>query len=66
MTIDRIVSSLSELRQDIEGGCDEHPIHTLDLNAGALLSDVARVLGLSEGQLQAILGPTSYAAICTR
>jgi hypothetical protein len=65
MTADRIVALLARLRRDIEGDCDESPIHTLDLNAGTLLDDVARALGLDESQVQAVLGPASYAAIGT-
>lgn len=40
MPIDQVIASLARLRRDIEDGCSKRPIHTIDLNARALLSDV--------------------------
>lgn len=54
---------LAQVRRAIEEGCGG-PIHCLQINAAALLDDVARALGLGDGEIQRVIGDEGYATVC--
>ncbi len=62
MNREEVAAQLIQLRTQLEEGCGA-PLQGLSLNAACFLHDVCANLGLSNDQIEKILGPGAFAFV---